>query len=64
MSAAIAMNCAPSTRHHMELADKANMSECAISEVLAKAMTVVAGQKRSQVQEVDQRSKFNDECYE
>ena len=64
LSAAIAMNCSPCTRHYLELADKANIPEGAVSEVLAKVMAVAAGQKRLQTQEVDQRYKFDDECYE
>ncbi|MFC1602253.1 carboxymuconolactone decarboxylase family protein [Pseudomonadota bacterium] len=64
LSAAIAMNCAPYMRHYLELADKANVSEGAVSEVLAKVMAVAAGQKRLQMKEADQRFKFDDECYE
>ncbi len=58
LAAAMAMDCQPCTRYYLDRAEKENISQGAISEVLAKVMAVAAGQKRLQMQAViDQKNK-------
>ena len=52
LSAAMAMNCAPCVRYHLQQARQAGVSKGEISEVLAKVMAVAAGQKRLQMEEL------------
>ena len=52
LSAAMAMNCAPCVHYYLQQAKQAGVSKGEISEVLAKAMAVAAGQKRLQMEEV------------
>ena len=52
LAAAMAMNCAPCVRYYLQQAEKADVNNGEISEVLAKVMAVAAGQKRLQVQQV------------
>jgi len=64
LSAAIAMNCAPCSAYYLKQAKKTKISKGEISEIVAKAMTVAAGQKRLQVQEVIQGHGIYLEAYE
>ncbi len=51
LAAAIAMNCNPCTKYYSSKANKADIDQGSISEVVAKVMAVAAGQKKLQSQE-------------
>ncbi len=63
LSAALAMDCSPCTHYYLKLAQKANITQGEISEVLAKVMAVAAGQKRLQAQAVIERSGIELDSY-
>ena len=52
LSAAMAMICQPCTGYYLQLCRNAGISSEEVGEVLAKVMTVAAGQKRLQTRDV------------
>ncbi|THB73674.1 MAG: carboxymuconolactone decarboxylase family protein [Gammaproteobacteria bacterium] len=59
LAAAMAMDCAPCTNYYMKLARQQKVSKEEISEVLAKVMSVAAGQKRLQMLDVMEKYKLD-----
>ena len=59
LAAAMAMDCAPCINYYMKLARQQKVSKEEISEVLAKVMSVAAGQKRLQMIDVMERYKLD-----
>ncbi len=59
LAAAMAMDCAPCTNYYMKLARQQKVSKEEISEVLAKVMSVAAGQKRLQMLDVMEKYKID-----
>ncbi len=59
LAAAMAMNCAPCTSYYLKLARKEHVTKEEIAEVLAKVMSVAAGQKRLQMLDVMEKYKID-----
>ncbi len=59
LAAAMAMNCQPCTRYYLKRSKVAGVTQGEVSEVLAKVMSVAAGQKRLQMEEVMQGLKVD-----
>ena len=59
LATAMAMDCAPCTNYYMKLARQQKVSKEEISEVLAKVMSVAAGQKRLQMLDVMEKYKID-----
>lgn len=59
LAAAMAMDCAPCTNYYMKLARQQKVTKEEISEVLAKVMSVAAGQKRLQMLDTMEKYKLD-----
>jgi len=59
LAAAMAMNCQPCAAYYLKRSKVTGVTQGEVSEVLAKVMSVAAGQKRLQVEEVMQNLRID-----
>lgn len=59
LAAAMAMDCGPCTNYYMKLARQEKITKEEIAEVLAKVMSVAAGQKRLQMLDIMEKYKLD-----